>query len=263
MNKKLTVSLLVIGSLVILGVVLWKFFPPKTQAGLKVRSNQVAEVFLDAKRLGKTPYENGGLRSGDYTLKLSTETANWETKLHLSAGVFTIANRNFAATEASSSAEVLTLDVGEGLTVLSTPGGASIIVDDKEVGATPFTTREISPGAHQLTITRSGYVPKTIPMNINPNYKLTAQVWLAQEQAVLPETASASESAKNKLNITISSPTGWLRVRQGAGTSFAEIGRVNNGEKYQVQEEQDDWAKIKLDSGEEGWVSTQYAKKEQ
>lgn len=213
--------------------------------------------------MGKTPYENGGLKSGDYTLKLSTETANWETKLHLSPGVFTIANRNFAPTEASSSAEVLTLDVGEGLTVLSTPGGASVILDDKEVGATPFTTREISPGAHQLTITRSSFVPKTIPINVNPNYKLTAQVWLSQEQVALPETTSATASAKSKATIMISSPTGWLRVRKGAGTSFAEIGRVNNGEKYQVQEEQDGWAKIKLESGQEGWVSVQYAKKEQ
>ena len=66
-------------------------------------------------------------------------------------------------------------------------------------------------------------------------------------------------------------PTGWLNVREGPGTSYARITRVYPGESYPLLEEKDNWYKIALDpegqangagEGTEGWVTSQYVTKE-
>ena len=61
----------------------------------------------------------------------------------------------------------------------------------------------------------------------------------------------------------LATPNGWLRVRQGPGTNYPEIAKVNSGEKFAVLEEKDGWFKIRLEEGQEGWVSSQYAQKEE
>ena len=53
-------------------------------------------------------------------------------------------------------------------------------------------------------------------------------------------------------------PYGWLRVRDSAGLSGAEVGKVNSGEKYPVLEEKIGWVKIKVSETITGWVSSDY-----
>jgi tetratricopeptide (TPR) repeat protein len=42
------------------------------------------------------------------------------------------------------------------LTIMSTPSGATVIVDDKPLGVTPFTG-QLAPGAHKVVLTLKGY----------------------------------------------------------------------------------------------------------
>ena len=62
--------------------------------------------------------------------------------------------------------------------------------------------------------------------------------------------------------ITISAES--LNVRGGAGTTYAKVGSVKKGEKYNLLETKagtdGNWYKIKLSDGKEGWISAQYAK---
>lgn len=48
-----------------------------------------------------------------------------------------------------------------------------------------------------------------------------------------------------------------LNVRSGPGTEYERIGQVNQGEQYEIIEENDEWVKIQLD-GLEGWVTREY-----
>jgi len=57
-------------------------------------------------------------------------------------------------------------------------------------------------------------------------------------------------------------PTGWLNVREGPGTSYNRIDRVYPKETYTLLEEDKNWYKIKIDEETEGWVTSQYATKE-
>ena len=56
-------------------------------------------------------------------------------------------------------------------------------------------------------------------------------------------------------------PTGWLRVRSGPGTNFAEIDRVFPGESFPLLEENENWYKIELEGRTNGWISAQYTNK--
>lgn len=53
-------------------------------------------------------------------------------------------------------------------------------------------------------------------------------------------------------------PTGWLNVRSGPGTSFTPVGRANPGEVYPLLAEEGEWYKIQLSETKEGWVIKQY-----
>lgn len=64
----------------------------------------------------------------------------------------------------------------------------------------------------------------------------------------------------NKVKI-LTTPTGYLRVRSGPGTSYSEVARVNPGETYELLEEKTGWSKIKVSDTVSGWVSSQYVTK--
>lgn len=70
----------------------------------------------------------------------------------------------------------------------------------------------------------------------------------------------SSPAAVAKVKI-LSTPTGYLRVRSGPGTSYAEVTRVNPGESYELLEEKTGWVKIKVSETVSGWVSSQYTTK--
>jgi len=52
--------------------------------------------------------------------------------------------------------------------------------------------------------------------------------------------------------------TGWLNVRQGAGTNYFIITKIYPGETYELLEETEKWYKIKI-GDKEGWIFNSYA----
>ncbi|MEK7660191.1 MAG: pilus assembly protein PilM [Patescibacteria group bacterium] len=73
--------------------------------------------------------------------------------------------------------------------------------------------------------------------------------------SALPTTPSASEMVK-----ILQTPTGWLNVRSGPGTTYAQVTRVNPGESYPLLEEKGDWYHIRIGQ-QEGWIARQYAER--
>ncbi|QUL98767.1 MAG: DUF3794 domain-containing protein [Candidatus Fermentithermobacillus carboniphilus] len=51
-----------------------------------------------------------------------------------------------------------------------------------------------------------------------------------------------------------------VNVRQGPGMTFAVIAQVNAGTQVTVLEVQPDWLKVRLPSGQEGWIFAQFVK---
>lgn len=53
-------------------------------------------------------------------------------------------------------------------------------------------------------------------------------------------------------------PSGWANVRGGPGLQNEIVGKVNDGEKYQILEQNNEWYKIKLTTGEMAWIIKKY-----
>ena len=54
--------------------------------------------------------------------------------------------------------------------------------------------------------------------------------------------------------------TNGVNVRSGPGTGFQKIGMINKGSSYEVIEQKNGWAKLKISSKIQGWVTEAYLK---
>lgn len=89
--------------------------------------------------------------------------------------------------------------------------------------------------------------------------------WPQEEQSAMPASQSSTDiqptKAESRVTI-VPTDTGWLRVRSGPARKYPEISRVNPGESFLLLQEQGDWLKIKLPDGREGWVSSEFVRKD-
>ena len=77
-------------------------------------------------------------------------------------------------------------------------------------------------------------------------------------EKVVPAPSPAPPAPiENKVQIK-NTETGYLNVREGPGTSYKLLFRVNPGETHILIERQGDWVKIRTKDGRAGWVSGQY-----
>ena len=91
----------------------------------------------------------------------------------------------------------------------------------------------------------------------NESPELTSKA--KESLSAITKSISTVKTITKKVQIT-PTPTGFLHVRSGPNTGSSVVAKVNPGETYELLEEQPDWYKIKLPSGQ-GWISNQYAKK--
>ncbi len=146
-NKKklvLAVGIILLLGLIGLGRNLWP--QKKDPAALKIETTPQATVFFNDNHVGQTPYSVQNLPPGPLSVKLATDNQNWSTKVNLTSGAWTIIRRDFGATEASSSGEILSLEKGTGLIIISAPDKASVVIDGQSVGETPLVLKDFFTG---------------------------------------------------------------------------------------------------------------------
>jgi len=184
------------------------------------------------------------------------------------------------------------------LLVSSLPDGAIVTIDGNPEGVTPYHAKRITASEHEIEIQKKGYNKKTLRVRTVAQYKLLANVILGTASqstetliqptpstVVAPTTTVAplTPSPSAKITITPSptlsqkvtpivtlkgqvvtikeTPTGFLRVRSGPGTSFEEVGRTNPGDVFKYLTEQNGWYQVELADKTKGWVSGTYATK--
>ena len=245
-------------------------------AGISIETNPPATIFIDGAQVGRTPYEEVR-KAGEVVVKLvpdsfETPLAPYETRVTLASGVKTVIMREFGESADTSSGEIISFERVGGdeasLAVVSIPDVAQISIDGQIRGFAPYKISSLSPGEHELTISLSGYVQKTLFVRTYPGHKLTAVVKLApsgevpKEDEVKEEEVLAEEEERIEVEI-LPTGVGFLRVRSEPSTLAEELARVTPGERYRFLEEDGDtgWFKIEYEEGKEGWISGQYAKK--
>ena len=194
----------------------------------------------------------------------------FETKIYLVEGVRTVIQRDFAESDEKSSGVIVSFEKTSGseisMAVVSIPDGARVFIDGSEKDVTPFKTSLVLEGEHQLMVQADGYKEKKIKTRAYKGYKLTAVFDLTPTDKIIEEEIGPSEKEEQQEVVKIeilSTPTGFLRVREESTTSSPEIGRVTPGEEFELLEEDEEgnWYKIKLDDDKEGWISSQYSQK--
>jgi serine/threonine protein kinase len=80
------------------------------------------------------------------------------------------------------------------LLVRTTPAGASVSVDGREVGRTPATVRDLARGPHRVLVTRDGYAEQERRVVISPS-RPAQSVNIALVRARVPAPARAAASA--------------------------------------------------------------------
>lgn len=247
----------------------------KEASAIQVTSTPVAQVYVDNKPLGKTPLYNDKLTPGDHTVKLIPEGDNlltYEEKVNLKGGVLTVIDRIFRATEAESENSTISLEAlpqkkGVQVAVVTSPDGVEVKLNNQIQGVTPLSLTSLLISDHQITLSKPGYTEKIIRIRPADGYKLIVNAKLGvstlpdatPSAAINPTPAVASQSATIRI---LQTPTGFLRVRAEPNTSAVEIGKVNPNETYPMVAEQDEWYEIKLQDGKQGWITKQYAKKD-
>ncbi len=265
MKKTLLLLLLLISVVVLIVRFGGKEFRGLLGAGEKSGINvlsvpEAAQVFLDGNQVGQTPFEDKNLINKQYLLKIQKDNLKWEGKVSLTPGVVTVVNRELTSDIASSAGEVLTLEKGQGVTVVSNPSGADIEIDGKSMGKTPVTL-SIDSGEHTFNVSHANYLKRSIRAQFQKGYNLTIVADLALSESELP-AASPMPVATQTPQVTVTNtPTGFLRVRDQASLNGKEVAQVKPGDDLILLEETGSWDKVRLPNGTEGYVSASYVTK--
>lgn len=235
-------------------------FNIKEKAGLRISSTpNGANVYLSGKKVGKTPFEDQNLLSEEYDVKIQLGEEFWQGKVALTPGTLTIVNRELSSDATSSAGEILTLEKGRGATIVSAPSGADVEIDGKSYGQTPVSLK-IAEGEHTFNLKKGGYLVRSVVANAPKDFNLIISADLKLSDADLTEITAPVITETPKV-LVLSTPTGFLRVREKADVNSKEIAKVTPGNELILLEELDGWDRIRLDSGTEGFVSKSYVEK--
>ncbi len=179
--------------------------------------------------------------------------------MKLNGSTLTVINRELSSIPQGAAGEVLTLEKGQGVVVLSYPDQAQIEVDGKIYEKTPVSV-DIPAGEHSFTVSKGNYLKRSIKASIPQGYALTLSVDLALSEPDLTQVTASVITTTPKV-IVKNTPTGFLRVREQATTSSKEVARVAPGDELILIEEMGNWSKVRLEDGKEGFVSNTYVDK--
>lgn len=254
------------------------------EAGLLIKAEPPSTVFIDGVQVGTTPYQ-ARLKPREITVRLipfaqESGLSPYETKIRLTENVETVIQRSFSPADEESFGYILSFEKKGGrrasLAVVSSPEGAEFFVDGKRVDTTPHKIEGVEPTDHSLKLSTSGFESQEIGVKGVLGYETTAIVKLAKIPKEEKEEEKVEEPSGKRVMVEIlTTPTGFLRVRNEPSISSGEIGRVTPGMKYPFVEEKEvsgaTWFKLEHESastgvaageaGKSGWVSGQYAKK--
>ncbi len=265
-------------------VVKLSFFDKEpTLAAIQVDSFPRAEVLINGRKVGTTPYTQEKMTVGEYHVRLIPIGSGgtfyiWEGKVPLFGGGLTYISRDLGSTPSNGAGQMLyqrrgvNSSTGE-LIVVSTPDGAQVAVDGIVKGKASTIIKNLDRGNHDITITLTGFADQIVPAKIEPGYRLHVFVDLAPLQLdflaadgsasarptadLLDPSIATSGGLVKPYVVILDTPLGFLRLRKDPFITSPEIGQVLPKEQFPLLNEESGWVRIKRAS-DSGWVSDQY-----
>ena len=249
------------------------------KGALQVTSAPISKVYLDNKLIGQTPLckceVNDMITAGIHSVRivpLQGDLEAFEEKITITPSTLTVVDRTFGPGASSQGSVISLMPISDKkdaqLLIVSFPNKSQVFLDSNPSGISPLLLKNLTVSDHEIKLTKDGYKDKALKIRTVLGYKLEALIFLgvnlttATPSALPSPIPSVSPTPIVSVKILIlSTPTGFLRVRQDASIAAKQIGTVNPGEKYDFVAEKPGWFQIKLTNGQTGWVSSQYAQK--
>lgn len=270
--------------------------PFAKKAGVQVTASPDANVTIDGKPVGKTPYYIENAKPGMTTIQMTAIDSGqtWETKVNLISGTLTTVHREFGTSPDKSHSytlyfEKLSNKDTSSVNVISMPPSATVSIDGKPQGFTPLSV-DVPAGPHVFSFTSPGFQDKIVNAATQNGYRLNLNLTMATMEIVPTPLPTASPSATPSVSTTptktptnaitplpkqsspsaalskpyveiLDTPTGWLKVRETATINSAELAKINPGDTFPYRESSPSgWFNIQYATGKWGFISSQYAK---
>ncbi len=264
------------------------------KAGIQVTAHPDANVVVNGKPVGKTPYYVENAKPGLATIQMTAIDSGqtWEGKVTLVGGTLTTVHREFGSTPDKSHSytlyfEKLSNAKDSSVNIISMPPSATVSIDGKPQGFTPLSV-DLPAGPHVFTFTSPGFQDKVVNAATQNGYRLNLNLTMATMDIVptptpmatpsatisltptktkattvtpLPKQASSSATLAKPYVEILNTPTGWLKVRETASVNAAELAKVNPGDMFPYRESSPSgWFNIQYTASKWGFISSQYAK---
>jgi hypothetical protein len=157
--------------------------PAVTRGTIRVTATQQAFVYLDGKRVGLTPRILKDVPIGSHTVRVTRSGYPPQEQTVVLTAQEAAASLNFTigkggAAAAAAPATTRAPAFNSVLTVLieSTPPGARIRIDGRDLTVTPLMVRQLRPGTHKIELRLAGYRPwsSTITVAAGDNRRIMA-----------------------------------------------------------------------------------------
>lgn len=263
--KKVIIWFLVLICLLVLAIRFSSQIPDsllgiKQKSGISITSTpEGAIVSIEGKEVGKTPYSDENLEPKTIIVKIDKDGLVWQGKLTLKPNTVLIINRDLAKDTTSSAGEVLSLEKGKGITVISNPSEADVEIDGKSYGKTPLVA-DVSSGEHSIVISHPNYLKRSLSAKLPEGFNLTIASDMAISEVDLTTFTAPTISTTPEV-VVKETPTGFLRVREKASLSGKEIAQVKPGDVLVLLSEEGSWIRVRLSDKTEGYVSATYVEK--
>ena len=247
MKKFIWIFILLLGATLIFGMSL-VFFPvfKGSNAILKVETkNTKVRVYLNDKLLGNTPYLNQRLTAGDHRLKLVGELSGstikkveFSTSISLTPQTITAVNYEFGPNQKFSSGDIRSQREGSAISIITSPTAATVWLDGEKIGTGPLSTNP-SQGIHKLKVAKDGFVTRELEINVEHNFRLVIEVFLAENPFEQVEKISEGQPTIFRLytnqDSLLADPAAWSEgiffFKKAAGYAFDAL-IAQNGKVY-------------------------------
>jgi len=143
---------------------------------LSVRGS-AGTALVDGKAVGEIPLAGLELPPGPHRLVVKRDgEPDWSTEIGVGAGLDT-------------TVEVVPGEAPGGLVVQSAPAGATVLVDGREVGVTPWGPHPLPAGSHAVRLRKPGYGPSGSTVEVRPGAFFRLSLKLAEAKGVLAVSA--------------------------------------------------------------------------
>ena len=168
------------------GTIIARFDTLQQKSAITIESlNQTAEVLINDEQVGTTPYEQTNIKPGDNKITLKTQDQIYESIINFlpqdENGIYNVlVKRDLGVSNIFSSGQEFWYEKNSShlLKVNSDPVGASVYIDDTEVGKTPYYADNITKGEYKVRVHINGYETQEFRVTIDDSYAINVNIKL-------------------------------------------------------------------------------------